>query len=102
MHRRAIGFLLPTLIACLGADGVRAQGFTFQADDGVMIVRGRQAGADARFELLADRDGRLQCVALSGQDQPLAVQSTFAKLGFVRFADMRVDDIARVVCRYRN
>jgi hypothetical protein len=102
MQRRAIGFIVFTLIACLGAQGAIAQGFSFQADDGVMIVRGRQAGSDARFELLANQDGRLQCVALSGQDQPLAVQSTFAQMGFVRFADMRVDDIARVVCRYRD
>lgn len=76
-----------------------AETVPFAADDDILIVRGRQAGADARFEFLAEGKARLQCVAFSAAGKPLAVENTYAASGFIRFEELDLTLIDQVLCR---
>jgi len=84
------------------AETVEAETLTFQSDDEIMVVRGRQSSGDSKFELLSPKDGAIQCIAFGHDGKPLAVQSSFAELGFVRFSDINIEMIDRVVCKWRG
>ena len=77
-----------------------AETITFESDEEILIVRGRQTLDDARFELLGPRAGEILCVALNIDDKPLAVETAYPDSGFVRFNEIDINTISRVVCRY--
>ncbi|WP_417719433.1 hypothetical protein [Salipiger sp.] len=86
----------------LSAIAASAETILFEHDDSVLIVRGRDAGGDARYEFLANGKDRLQCVALGPDGAPLAVEASFADAGFVRFDDLAISAIDRVICRRQD
>jgi hypothetical protein len=87
------------LVMMVGAGPAISETITFQHNESVMIVRGRNAGGDAKYEFLANGEGRLQCIALDSKGHPIAVENTFRQMGWVRFADIDVVQIDRVFCR---
>ncbi len=89
----------PLAAVLAAATGAGAGTIAFAADDDILIVRGRDAGGDARFEFLAEGDARLQCVALDAAGKPLAVATTWADSGFVRFDALDIRSVDRVACR---
>ncbi len=89
-------------LIAVAATPALAETIRFEADDSILIVRGRQSGTIARLEFLAEGDGRIQCVALDAAGKPLAVETTFADLGVILFDDLSVADVANVVCQPRE
>lgn len=89
-------------IALLSALPARAETVSFEADAGILVVRGRQSGSTAVFEFLADGKSRVQCVALGRDGRPLAVGSTYANTGTAMFSDLDVREIDKVLCRRRD
>ena len=79
-----------------------AETITFETDENILIVRGRQAGEDARYEFLANGEDRLQCIALDSDGNPLAVENTYANSGYIRFDDLTIEAVDEVVCRENN
>jgi len=89
----ALAVTLPSLLS--------AETITFESDEEIMIVRGVQMLSHANFELLGNKDGQIQCVAIDANGKPLAVSTGYAEIGSIMFTDMQTSDIAKVACRYR-
>ena len=96
---KAMRFLL-TLLFLLVPSLSQAETITFEADSEIMIVRGLQSGDDAKYEILGTSDGNILCVALDGDGQAVAVDKSYAELGFVRFNEIDITAIDKVICRY--
>ena len=86
-------------ILALAGTAAAAEPIVFEADEGILVVRGVDTGPDARFEFIANGDGRIQCVALGRDGQPVAAETSFANMGFIRFSGISVAVIDRVACR---
>ena len=89
----ALAVTLPSLLS--------AETITFESDEEIMVVRGVQMLSHANFELLGNKDGQIQCVAIDANGKPLAVSTGYAEIGSIMFTDMQTSDIAKVACRYR-
>ena len=66
-------------LAVASVSAVLAETVTFESDDSILIVRGRDMYGSAVFELVANGDAPIQCIALDMSGKPLAVATPEAQ-----------------------
>ena len=86
-------------LAVASVSAVLAETVTFESDDSILIVRGRDMYGSAVFELVANGDAPIQWIALDMSGKPLAVATTIPAMGQVIFPDLDVESVDRVACR---
>ena len=79
---------IAVLAALLLAPPVMAETISFEADEGIMIVRGRQSGSDAVYEYIAEGKDAFQCVALGAEGKPIAVETAYGGGSLMMFSDL--------------
>lgn len=91
----ALQSTLCTLALCSAAT---AQTLTFEAENGVKVVRWLDMFGSVSVEVITEKPNALiQCVALDTAGQPIASASGFA--GAMIFSSLTVADVAEVTCR---
>jgi hypothetical protein len=98
MSKSFIGLLAFTASAAAAA---HAETIAFESDQDILVIRGRQSTNTAIFELVGTSDGQIRCLALDAEDQPVASAISWAEHGDVRFRDLDVGEVERVVCQYQ-
>lgn len=76
-----------------------AETLTFEADDEVIIVRGRDMYGTAAFEFIARAGELYQCIALDEGGEPIAVTTAIAEMGTILFEDLDYRLVDTVKCR---